>query len=306
MRYLVMLLVIHFFENTLLSQDLVLWGPSTNNLTQGMTLEHINIGVPATIDILNNGSDGISNIQVEIYNQNNDFQELVFWPTNISGIVDIGWKVVYVALSGNGNTCTNGGVDGFQIEDDLGNLYTNQNHCVKLPVTMPITYSKPLETTQKQNSTHLTWSVATQINNDKYIIEHSTDGNTFSTIGEIDGDGTNNAERHYEYTHKTPSIGVNYYRIKQIDYDGTSSYSNIASVVYESDDREIAIYPNPATDEVTLSVAEGTEVSVADMMGRVLKKVTIGKDQNIINLVEFPSGMLIFVIGDQRYRVLKE
>jgi len=90
-----------------------------------------------------------------------------------------------------------------------------------------------------------------------------------------------------------------------MDYDGQYSYSNIASVVYDGDSRDIAIYPNPATNEVTLSVTGETEVSVVDMMGRVLKKVTIGKDQNIINLVEFPSGMLIFVIGDQRYRVLK-
>ena len=79
---------------------------------------------------------------------------------------------------------------------------------------MPITYSKLLEAAQKQTSTILNWSVTTQINNNKYIIEHSKDGKDFSPIGEIEGDGTNNEERHYDYTHDNPSIGVNYYRIK--------------------------------------------------------------------------------------------
>lgn len=163
---------------------------------------------------------------------------------------------------------------------------------------MPITYSKHLEATQKGKSTNLTWSVATQINNDKYIIEHSKDVKAFSPIGDIDGDGTSSSERHYSYNHSHPSNGVNYYRIKQIDFDGTSSYSNVASAVYDGDSRDIAIYPNPATDEVTVSVIEDMEVSVMDMMGQVLKKVSINKDQNTVNLAEFPSGMLIFVVGD--------
>lgn len=48
----------------------------------------------------------------------------------------------------------------------------------------PITYSKPLEATLKQNSINLTWSASTQINNDKYVIEHSRDGKYFTPIGE--------------------------------------------------------------------------------------------------------------------------
>ncbi len=115
-----------------------------------------------------------------------------------------------------------------------------------------------------------------------------------------------NEKNDITYTHRNPSFVVSYYRIKQIDYDGTSSYSNIASVVYEGDGREIAIYPNPTTNEVTVSVTEEMDVSVVDMLGRVVKKVTIGKDQNTVNLSEFPSGLLIFVVGDQRYKVFKE
>ena len=171
---------------------------------------------------------------------------------------------------------------------------------------LPITYSIPLEATVKHNSTIITWSVATQINNDKYIIEHSVDGIVFSPIGEIDGDGTNTEESHYKYTHNNPSIGTNYYRIKQIDFDGKYNYSNIASVVYKGDVRKIEIYPNPATEEVTLSVTEVTEVRVVDMMGRMVITQTVTQENNRIDISELPKGIFIVIIGDKVQRFIKQ
>lgn len=116
------------------------------------------------------------------------------------------------------------------------------------------------------------------------------------------GDGTNNETKHYEYTHTSPSIGINYYRIKQVDYDGKHSYSDIASVIYDGGG-ETNIYPNPATSEVTISTKVPTSVQVMDLYGRVLIKQDISEGQNTINLSELPSGILIFVVGDQRYLV---
>lgn len=170
---------------------------------------------------------------------------------------------------------------------------------------LPITYSKHLEATQKQNSTYLTWSVATQINNDKYIIEHSKDGRNFSLLGEIEGDGNNTSEKQYTYTHDKPSIGINYYRIKQVDYDGKYSFSNIATVRYDGSG-ETNIYPNPATSQVNISTTKPTSVQIMDVYGRLLLNRDISDGQNTINISALPSGILIFVVGDQRYRVLKE
>ena len=60
--------------------------------------------------------------------------------------------------------------------------------------------------------------------------EHGTDAKSYTEIGEIKGDGTSSLEKHYNYIHEKPAIGINYYRIKQVDYDGKFSYSDIASV----------------------------------------------------------------------------
>lgn len=152
----------------------------------------------------------------------------------------------------------------------------------------------------------MTWSIVTQINIDKYIIEHSKDCKDFSPIGEIDGDGTHNEERHYAYTHNNPSVGVNYYRIKLVDYDGKFSYSDIASVRYK-DNGETIIYPNPATSEVTVEVSEPLEVLVTDTMGRVLHKQTVNKENNVVDLSGMPSGLLIFSLQNgHKVKVLKD
>ena len=59
--------------------------------------------------------------------------------------------------------------------------------------------------------------------------------------------------------------------------------------MHDGDESDIAIDPNPATDEVTLSATVDKEVSLVDMVDRVLKKLTIGKYQNRINLSEIPE-----------------
>lgn len=214
-------------------------------------------------------------------------------------------SLVYKAISqiGNNDCATTSGKDELYVDDGT-NVFLGIK-CVGTNSAMPITYSKTLEATQKQNSTILTWSVATQINNDKYIIEHSIEGGNFSPIGEIEGDGTSNITKHYEYIHTLPSLGINYYRIKQLDYDGKYSYSDIASVRYDGSG-ETNIYPNPATSEVTITTTEPTSVQVMDVYGRLLINRDISDGQNTLNISALPSGILIFVVGDQRYKVLKE
>ncbi|HMT55066.1 MAG TPA: T9SS type A sorting domain-containing protein [Saprospiraceae bacterium] len=304
MRILIAVLFICSIYSDLFSQDLVAWAPSTNNLTEGQSLSHTNLGVGATIGIVDDGNDGVSNIQVLIFDNINVLQEIVSWPSNPDGYVPTGWKAEYHALTGQGSSCTNGGKDWFFIDDNNNNSYSNPDHCVKLG-TLPVRYQNQPTAKREDDQSHISWSVSTQINNEKFIIEHSKDGRNFSSIGEIAGDGTNNETKHYEYIHASPAIGINYYRIKQVDYDGKYSYSDIASVRYEGDNKT-NIYPNPAISEVTITTSEQTTLQIMDVYGRLLNKQDISEGQNTINLSEFPTGILIFVVGNQRYKVLKE
>jgi hypothetical protein len=138
--------------------------------------------------------------------------------------------------------------------------------------SMPVTWLSCPTATIKKNQSIISWSVASQTNNSHFIIEHSSDGRSYSEIGKVQGHGTTSEIKHYNCIHEAPSSGINYYRIKQVDYDGQSSYSDVVTVVYESDGGDIRIYPNPASNKVTITISGPTELVVRDILGKVLHK----------------------------------
>ncbi|HMR43008.1 MAG TPA: hypothetical protein PKC40_04205 [Saprospiraceae bacterium] len=87
---------------------------------------------------------------------------------------------------------------------------------------------------KKQNKAQLTWSTATETNNDYFVIEHAADGNHFSAIGKVAGAGTTLTARQYIFIHDSPKSGANYYRLKQVDFDRAFEYSRIVAVNFEN------------------------------------------------------------------------
>jgi hypothetical protein len=91
-----------------------------------------------------------------------------------------------------------------------------------------------------------------------------------------------------------------------VDYDGQYSYSDVTSVLFESEDGIITLYPNPASTEVTLTVTEPTEVTASNILGKVLLKQTLNKENSVVDLSNFPNGILIFKLGKQIQRIVKQ
>lgn len=183
---------------------------------------------------------------------------------------------------------------------------TNQANFTVALNPLPITWSSNPTATIKNNQCQISWSVASQVNNSHFIIEHSTDGKSYSEIGKVEGHGNTSETIQYTNTHEIPSIGINYYRIKQEDYDGQSSYSDVVSVVYEPDGGDVSIYPNPASSDVTIEVFEPTEVVISDVLSKVLHKQTVNKENNVVEVSNFPNGFLIFKVGNQIQRIIKQ
>jgi hypothetical protein len=103
-------------------------------------------------------------------------------------------------------------------------------------VSISITAGLPVELVKfdvKNNnkSAMLTWTTASEKDNARFDIEHSTDGRSFAKIGEVKGNGTTYTAVDYSFEHPTPAKGVNYYRLHQIDYDGKNEYSPVRSLI---------------------------------------------------------------------------
>ena len=166
---------------------------------------------------------------------------------------------------------------------------------LSLPVELTRFSAFPLEKTVQ-----LQWQTATEINNDFFIIEHSSNGKEFKEIGIVKGAGTSSTSVNYDFLHETPVEGTNYYRLLQTDYDGKGTYSPIESVFIDGTESKWTVRPNPIQGNVlqleTYIVQSGhLEISVLDISGKLLftANQSVEKGQSLLEfpLADLPKGM---------------
>ncbi|WP_436515797.1 T9SS type A sorting domain-containing protein [Ekhidna sp. To15] len=104
----------------------------------------------------------------------------------------------------------------------------------------------------------LSWSTMSEVNSNYFAVEYSGDGIAFSEIGRVASHGNSNERLDYRFTDANVKIGIHYYRLKMVDYDGTFEYSPIILVSPDLSNVRILAYPNPATDFIEI---EGIEAS---------------------------------------------
>ena len=119
----------------------------------------------------------------------------------------------------------------------------------------------------------LYWNTASELNNDYFEIEHSTDAQNWRTIDKVLGMGTTNSTTFYEAKDRNPSVGANYYRLKQVDFDGQFEYSEIRFLeMGRKEVVQISVYPQPATDWIQIEANQGLEdytIQIINSYGRV-------------------------------------
>lgn len=118
---------------------------------------------------------------------------------------------------------------------------------------------------KKQNKAQLTWSTAMETNNDYFVIEHAADGNHFSAIGKVAGAGTALSAQQYFFTHDLPEAGANYYRLKQVDFDGAFEYSRVVVANFESR-ATFRVHGNPVATQLNVELQEPAFGAVAEII----------------------------------------
>ena len=170
-----------------------------------------------------------------------------------------------------------------------------------LPIELLSFTATPVKQADDNYIVRCNWATATEINNDYFTVERSKDGTIFSQIGTMKGAGNSNATLNYEYDDMAPYNGLSYYRLKQTDYDGKYTYSNIVPV-FIGGLEIINFYPNPAIEDVTATIVvkENTTatVEVFNTLGeRVLdKEVLLNKGLTLVklNVSQLAAGNYMF------------
>jgi len=141
----------------------------------------------------------------------------------------------------------------------------------------------------------LNWVTASELNNAHFEVEHSTDGREFTMLDKVAGNGTTQNAQSYDFLHKTPAVGENYYRLKQVDFDGAFEYSNIVYVENKNNSEPVIIYPNPAHDFVTYEGGAAT-LTFFDAYGRKVMEQTTQDQSTTVDVTNLEVGIYMLEI----------
>lgn len=180
----------------------------------------------------------------------------------------------------------------FYPEDDV-TFYSMEYQ--KITGTLPVEWSNFHAKLNEQQEVVLAWRTIAERNNSHFLVERSSDGEQFYSIGKVEAGGTTTGLKDYHFTDTSPEVGTNYYRIQQVDANGKTSTSSVVSVLLSagSDDAPvIVLYPNPGKDEVFFSEAAAYELF--DAQGRLL---TTGTANGALDVSEFDAGVYFVKIN---------
>ncbi|MEM1326751.1 MAG: SdrD B-like domain-containing protein [Bacteroidota bacterium] len=164
-----------------------------------------------------------------------------------------------------------------------------------------------------QDHIDLTWATASEIDNNHFDLERSEDAKSFKAIARIEGQGTTLQTSEYTYADKEVQSGITYYyRLKQVDLDGTTEYSDVVTAQLSEDGKEWTLYPNPVGEQQQLQVelyseTERIDLYVMDALGKRVLQVTQevtnkGWQQVNIDVSSLPAGtyLLLDTKGNQQ------
>lgn len=146
----------------------------------------------------------------------------------------------------------------------------------------------------------LEWATASEINSDYFELQRSADGASFTTsLGKLTAAGNSISIKNYSVLDAQPLGNWNYYRVKQVDKDGKTAYSNIAAINFEKAAALIVIYPNPAKDKLTIEYTStkigNVQLQVLDSKGSLVLSNTVnmivGRNTNNMNISTLSKGV---------------
>ncbi|CAN5519655.1 N/A [soil metagenome] len=182
-------------------------------------------------------------------------------------------------------------------------FFTISNKDFAIETILPVTWLS--FTAQKLNnaSVLVKWSTTNELNNKFYMVERSSDERNFITIGQVTA-GNNPANvQEYNFTDYKALGGANYYRLKQVDADGHSSYSAIAKIILPEESISWSVQPNPVKTVASFYARKNmSDVSIvlADASGRIVyktqkQKITAG-EQVLIPVANLAKGVYLIKV----------
>jgi len=147
----------------------------------------------------------------------------------------------------------------------------------------------------------VSWTTASELNNDYFILQRSFDARNWENIEIIPGYGNSAEIHHYKIIDEKPGKAVVYYQLQQYDFDGSIQNQGIVAVSFQEE--SWIIYPNPSSEKWNLSMLESNsspQIEVYDLQGNKMA-IRTNKNQNLIeiSLVNHVPGIYFLSVFDK-------
>ncbi len=159
-----------------------------------------------------------------------------------------------------------------------------------------------------KNTVKLNWETAQEVNAEKFLIEHSTNGVGFVVVGTKRAAGNSDVPQQYEFVHENPNLGLtNYYRLRQVDIDGRQETSPTQTVALNNNDRFITWKSGSTVRLIEVEAeVDNLRVYLYDMAGKILRRWTVNQGRNLLETGNMISGPYVVAVFLQGQRVQTE
>ena len=147
------------------------------------------------------------------------------------------------------------------------------------------------------------WATASEVNSAKFVVERSLNGYTYVPVASVAAQGSTQQAHRYTSLDRTAPAGLLYYRLRQVDVDGTAHYSPTVTVAGAT--AEFALTPNPARESLHLLTEQPTPYLVRTALGQVALQGTTAAGTTTVAVERLPAGVYFFELHTGTGRVVR-
>lgn len=223
--------------------------------------------------------------------------------TNVNGLLNF-------SCSSGTNNFTNGATN---ISNIIGRLINNvTDQCLLVTsITLPVELADFKGVYENQQTT-LSWTTASELNSSVFVVERSGADYQFSDIGTVAAAGNSSKIINYHFVDEQPLSGTNYYRLRQVDKDGSFDFSDVITITADelnaSQTSTVKMYPNPVNDVLKIDLNEDTahKISLYNAVGETILSETSNNKHIEISLANLPGGVYFVSVDNKNFKVYKQ
>lgn len=156
------------------------------------------------------------------------------------------------------------------------------------------------------NQVQLNWKIVENRNHKGYFVEYSYNGNSWEELGFVNGSGKTEGESAYKFTMGKVFTGTVYFRVKQLELNGSANYSEIKKLNFNSNDNQLKLWPNPVAALLQINTGDKSgRVNIIDPSGRVIKSLALSAGINRIVVGDLNRGLYMITFTSSQGEVMQ-